>query len=79
MEGSVSEILYSHACQTVLEMYPDNKQVQNCVMLQQALQIHGWDFRFTEQRVFAIIYGLISNDDMFEKLKAHPMFAGKVK
>lgn len=65
LEGSVSEILYSHACQTVLEMYPENRQVQNCVMLQQALLIHGWEFRFSEQRVFEIIRCLLSSDEIF--------------
>jgi len=65
MQGSISEILYSHACQTVLEMYPEDKEVQNCVEFQQALLIHDQEFRFKEERVFKIICCLLSSDEVF--------------
>lgn len=49
------------------------------MVLQQAFLIHGWDFRFTEERVFEIIHCILSSDEIFDKLKLHKMFAGKVK
>jgi hypothetical protein len=60
-------------------MFAENKEVQNCMVLQQALLIHKWEFRFTEDRMFQIISCILSSDEIFDKLKSNPMFDGKVK
>lgn len=40
--GSISEILYSHACQTILEQFPTDPVIEECLILQQAQLFHDF-------------------------------------